>query len=102
MYLKKSFYIIGGWETRSSSEITRLDSTSFTWSSAGHLNYARIGHSVSFVDSKMIVVGGVGNLKTEICELDKSQFICHSQDSSLDKYVYTPLVFIVNDQYKNC
>ena len=87
---------------KSSNNIGRLDSTSWTWSLAGKLETSRYGHSAIFVDSKLVVVGGSGSRATEFCEVHKGHFICEKQPSLLKDYASYPLLFPVSDDYIDC
>ena len=100
-----NYFIIGGQvDGAYSNTIARLDTATWSWSRAGQLKTARVSHVAIWVNSKLVVVGGVDSkysLRTEYCDLVNDEFICTEQESALVDYSY-PLLFAVTDDYGNC
>ena len=103
VFINGNFFIIGGDADRGqSSTIGRLDSATWSWSRAGQFNTARDYFRAIWVNSKLVVVGGRHPKPTEFCELENDEYTCTEQWSRLEYYYDYPLLFAVNDDYKNC
>ena len=104
IYHADNFYYFGGstgvklW----ASSILCLHAASWTWSNVGQLNSACKGHGVIRVKNTFVVIGGLYTQPTEVCVLEKDQFTCEEKISNLDSYAYSPLLFLVIDEYRNC
>ena len=109
IYHEKAFYIFGGSSFDSeypgwvaSSQIGRLDAVTRTWSLAGSLKQAREGHAVAFDGKQFLVIGGVGDLKTENCTPNRNTITCtENQSPGLNNYSYYPELLLVADNYGN-
>ena len=97
-----SHYYFGGAQSGHSKSILRLQSGSWTWSNVGQMNSARYGHAVTLVNGTFMVVGGLGNIKNEACLLNNDDFNCTELSSSLNSYVFYPILFSVTDNYAIC
>ena len=98
-----NFYYFGGRDNNGARDsILRLNASTWTWSNVGKLNSARLGHSVILVENKFMVIGGLGTQPNEACVLNDGQLSCTEQSTSLTNYVFTPLLFLVNNSYGNC
>ena len=110
VFLFDSFYIVGGKESGKlrSSLIARLDATSWKWSKAGKMSYARVNHSVAWINSKLVIIGGYQY--SEVCELQERSFTCKvkigietgSDQAGKVKYLKLPLIFVVDNDYSAC
>ena len=101
----ENFYYFGGYDQvvdKSLSSILALNAASWTWSNIGQLNSARHAHGVTSVNNMFIVIGGLGTQPNEACSLRNDEFICREKNSSLYRYAWSPLLFLVNDNYENC
>ena len=49
-----------------------------------------------------MIVGGHETDKNQACNLDNGTFNCFEFASNLTLYAYTPILFLVDDNYKNC
>ena len=58
------------------------------------------------LENEFMVIGGVGRglltLPNEACILNDGVFTCEKKSSSLTKYVATPFLFLVSDDYGDC
>ena len=104
VFINGNFFIIAGHSERGYlNTIARLDSATWSWSRAGQLNTARDRHGAIWVNSELVVVGGLwDNRPTEFCDLANEKFTCTSQESTLSDYSDYPLLFAVTDDYGNC
>ena len=103
LYAAGDFYYFGGNADNNFRSILCLNSTTWTWSTIGHLNKAREGHGVILIEQTFMIIGGEGNYTTEACLLKNGNFTCEETDSTLTNYYRTPLLFPVNDKYTdNC
>ena len=93
-----NFYYFGGW----GSGILRLDAATWTWSSVGQLNYGRYANGAILIDNTVMVIGGVDTKPNEACLFNNGQVTCEEKTSSLDNYQYTPLLFLVSDDFELC
>ena len=69
------------------------------WTQAGELKEARYGHNVIYDGTHLLVVGGYGNLQTEICSIESNMVNCTSQSPELTEYAYYPELFLVTDSF---
>ena len=72
-----------------------------TWSLAGSLKQGRYGHGVIFDGVQFLVIGGAGNMKTEVCSLNGKTITCTLQENGLIDYAYYPELFLVDNSYGN-
>ena len=93
-----NYYYFGG---VSSSRIICLNGTSWTWSSPGQLNSSRSGHGAISVGNIFMVVGGWSTEKNEACILENEKITCNELSTSLSNY-HTPILFLVDENYRNC
>ena len=94
------------------TKIARLDMKTTTWSIIGELNSPRLAHSVIYNGKEFLVVGGKDRhgtnnenrkKKTERCNLHKGQMICVELGSTLENYIYYPILVTVDSNFtKNC
>ena len=100
IFIDQNFYVIGGHADGIAFDlIGRLDAKTRTWSIAGKLAARRDGHNAIFHDSKLIVVGGWGEIETETCTLSNYEFLCYKTKLILDTYVYYPELYQVPDDF---
>ena len=97
-----SHYYFGGTSAGFLSSILRLQSGSWKWSDAGKMKSARSGHAVILVEGKIMVFGGFDYKKNEACIQNNGKFICEYLSSSLNNYVFYPILFSVTDNYAIC
>ena len=113
VYHRNYFYIFGGRNAHygfATTKIARLDTHTKTWSIVGELNNPRLGHSVIFNGQVFFVVGGKSHLtqetepmKTEQCTLASGKMSCIELESTLNNYVYYPVLLTVDNKFiKNC
>ena len=116
IYHEKAFYFFGGGSNIDGNialtKIARLDMKTTTWSVVGELKSPRVAHSVIYNGKVFLVVGGknrhgTNNVntkkKTERCNLHKGQMICVELGSTLENYVYYPILVTVDSNFtKNC
>ena len=95
-------YFFGGNTGSNLKSILRLSGSSWTWSNVGQLNEARHGLGVILVKNTFMVVGGWGTYKNEACLLNDEQFTCTQQATGLADKAWTPLMYLVSDNYGNC
>ena len=102
IYHSNAFYIFGG--SYNPNNIARLDEVTQTWSLAGKLKSSRSGHGVIFDGSNFLVIGGVGDQKTENCVLEGTVMTCIEQESpALHNYNVYPALFLTDNNYgDNC
>ena len=62
----------------------------------------REAHQVILVGDRFMIIGGMGTKNNEACFLNNGQFNCTEFSSSLKNYAYYPILYLVNDNYKNC
>ena len=98
-----NFYYFGGLgDTGDLNSILRLNAATWAWSTVGQLNSARRGHGVMMVGNTFMVIGGVEIQPTETCNLNNGQFTCEEKNTRLNRYYYTPSVFLVSDDFELC
>ena len=99
-----NFYYFGGYDEADLNSILRLNAARWKWAFVGKLKSARNGHGVILIDDTFMIIGGQGNFSNEACFLEfNGKFTCEEKVSSLDDYYFTPLMVLVNDDYKdNC
>ena len=99
-----SHYYFGGYDGGDLNSILRLQSGSWKWSNVGQMKsyMHRLGHAVILVSKTFMVVGGDGTQKNEACLLNNGQFSCTELSSSLDSYIYYPILLSVADNFGNC
>ena len=98
-----NFYYFGGYGgTGLLSSILRLNAASWTWSNVGQMSSPRVGHAVTLVENKFMLIGGSGIQPNEARTLDNDKFTCEEKPSSLTNYGWRPLLYVVNDSYGNC
>ena len=102
-----SHYYFGGWSNQDTTELSyilALQEKTWTWSNLGLMKTTRHAHSVILVDQKfMLLGGGRGGIKNnEACILNNGEFSCTEFSSSLDHYVYYPILYLVDENYKSC
>ena len=105
------FHFFGGEDQMSIDDMRRsktlksiltLNAATWTWTPAGELQSARSDHGVILVGSDFMIIGGNGTKPVEAClGIGGSEIICEERDSSLDSHL-SPLLFLVDDNYKNC
>ena len=95
-------YYFSGYNDNGFDSILRLAQNSWTWSTVGQVNLSRWGHGVIMVGDKFMIMGGRGIRKNEECLLTNGEFSCTELSSSLNDYVYTPMLFLVDESYGNC
>ena len=95
-------YFFSGYNDNGVDSILRLAQNSWTWSTVGQVNLSRWGHGVIMVGDKFMIMGGRGIRKNEECLLSNGEFSCTELSSSLNDYVYTPMLFLVDESYGNC
>ena len=110
VFLFDSFYIVGGKESGKdkNSLIARLDAASWKWLKAGKMAVARVDYSVTWVNSKLAIIGG--HKYSEVCELQERSFTCKvkigietgSDQAGKVKYLKLPLIFVVDNDYNAC
>ena len=66
------------------------------------MNSARQGHGVILVGEKIIVVGGQGTIKNEECMFKNGKFSCTEVNADFYNYDFYPMMYLVDDNYKNC
>ena len=96
-----SYYFFGGYTSNASSDnkIARFDITTKSWSKVGEMVIGRHAHSVIYLQSSFLVVGGQGlNDKSEKCTLSNGQMSCSVQNPQLNNYDYSEL-FLVSPDY---
>ena len=101
-YAGNFYYFGGNGDTRQLSSIFRLNAASWNWLNVGQMNSPRLGHAVTLVDNKFMLIGGAGVKANEACILDNDEFICEEKSSTLTNYALTPLLYVVNDGYETC
>ena len=102
VYHNGSFYIFGGIKVQYNDEkqIARLDELTHQWFVAGSMERGRRGHSVIYQDSVFLVVGGLGNYRTETCAFDGMNMTCTLLDTPLlNDYVFTPALLPIDDNF---
>ena len=101
VYHTNAFYVFGGYvDDYSSNTISRLDASTFTWTKAGELKYARDSHGAIFNGERIIVAGGYDYYKTESCSVDENGVVnCTEQAPTLDEYAYYPEMYLVDDAF---
>ena len=99
-----NFYYFGGFDSGKGLQksILRLNADSWTWSNVGQLNSIRDGHGVTLIDNTFMVIGGMSSQPNEACFLNDGEFSCEQKSSSLLDYAFTPILFIVSDDYEIC
>ena len=109
VYDAGNFYYFGGHDTgvglpygTELDSILRLNAATWTWSEVGKLNSIRRGHQVVVVDNTFMVLGGGDIRHNEACTLNNDEFTCEEKTSKLNYYGHTPLVVLVDDDYRNC
>ena len=85
-----------------STQITALNSASWTWSLAGELKVGRVRHSVIKVGNRFMVVGGWHDTENESCILTNGTFSCELHGTSLFRYHAYAILFLVDEEYENC
>ena len=102
VYHEQAYYIFGGYGSGSNvANIGRLNELRRTWSLAGSLNQARQGHGVIFDGEQFVVIGGMGNFKTENCVVSGETVTCTQHGPGLTDYQYYPELALVDDSYGN-
>ena len=82
--------------------IIALQEKTWTWSDIGKINTPRMGHAVILIGERLMVVGGWSDKKNEACVLKNGKFNCTELTSSLFRYQYTPILFLVDNDFDNC
>ena len=111
--MEENFYTIGGqvggpsYEPLTIPTIARLNTVNWSWSIAGILKKARAGHAAIWINSRLIVVGGVDNnpfdeMPSEACELKHGRFTCTVQYAYMMGYIDYPLLFAVGSDKIKC
>ena len=105
VFVNNAFYVFGGIATNfdnslaaiRSTSIGRFDTATRKWSVAGSINTGRFQANTIFDGSSVLVVGGEGLMKTEVCKLDETGifFTCIEQDPILQDYKFYPELFLV-------
>ena len=98
------FYIIGGFAPGSSVEVGVQDAPIATfdgsvWSSLGLLNSPRSSHNAIWLENRLIVVGGQGDLMTESCTIANNLTTCTDIAPILIQYRKYPELFIVDSNF---
>ena len=97
-----AFYVLGGYDLSRQGNlkaIGRLDNNN-SWSRAGNLVTARMGHGAVFIDGFFLVVGGYNdNFQTEKCELHQGTVSCTSQAPLLSGYERYPELFLISETF---
>ena len=99
VYFDHGFFFFGGWDNASLDIIARLDSQTYVWAKVGKLNTPRHMHNVATVENELLVIGGLGTMKSERCNYVDAQMICTEQWPELTGYYDYPELFMVNEDY---
>ena len=100
VHIEGGFYLIAGYTENSSyKQIARLDAVTMQWSDAGKLATNRFWHNAIYDGVSLLVVGGDGIYKTEVCSLSNETFTCVEQNPELTNYDGYPELFLVEDEY---
>ena len=102
--IEEVFHIIGGFAPGSGmqSGVQNAPVATFdgiVWTSLGLLNSARSSHNVIWLENRIIVVGGQGDLMTESCTIANNQTTCTDIGPSLKQYRKYPELFIVDSNF---
>ena len=101
VFINDAFYVFGG-TGRSAADgssdsnlISRFDITTRKWSLAGNTVGFRTYANTIFDGSSVLVIGGGGLWKTDVCQLDETGFFftCTEQEPTLQNYF--PALFLV-------
>ena len=95
VFVGNSFYLVGGQRDHLSaswagSTIGRMDTQTWKWTRAGDLVRSRTRHNAIVDGSRILVVGGYGNLNTETCQVSNGEVSCQEQEPKLDDYYSWP------------
>ena len=69
------------------------------WTDAGTLVTGRWHHNAIYDGESLIVVGGRGTKKTEVCNLSNGIFFCVEQNPELEYYYVYPELFLVAENF---
>ena len=69
------------------------------WTKIGDLLYSRHGFGVIDIDTKILVIGGQGDMRTEICVLKNETIECKSREPTLYDFVWYPAMMSVSSEF---
>ena len=98
VFIDGGFYVVGGYPS-SKTQIARLDASTMIWTDAGALVTGRFYHNAIYDGASLIVVGGDGTKKTEVCNLSNGIFSCVEQNPELSEYYGYPELFLVAENF---
>ena len=84
------------------NSIIGLEESSWSWSIVGHLTSKRRRHEAILVGERFMIIGGFKTFKHEACLLNDGIFSCTELSSNLTGYANWPVLFPVEENYKNC
>ena len=96
------YYFGGRGQFDGLKSVCRLQEKTWNWSKLGQLNSVRKDHSVISVEEKFIVIGGHSSPYAEECLLDNGEFRCTELQAWFFNYYISPILFLVDENYKNC
>ena len=73
------------------------------WKPMGKLLNYRYGFGLIEVDKKFLVMGGEGDMQTEVCEIKGETVACTSREPTLTQFRYYPEMMVVSSDFvDNC
>ena len=103
IFYGSNHYFFGGYSAGNElSSILALQKKYWTWSNVGKMKTTRAYHEVILIGNRFMLIGGDYIKKNEACQLFYHQFNCTEFSSSLQDYFSFPILYLVDDDYRDC
>ena len=85
----------------STDVVAKFNPSSNQWTKMGNLQYNRHGFGIIDINKKLLVMGGQGNMPTEVCKVKNETIVCTSREPNMNEFRYTPEMMKVTSDYAN-
>ena len=101
---KDGFILFGGYAdkiSQSSSNVAKFDPKENKWTTLTNLQFARYSFGIIEIEKKFIVLGGVGTIRSEICQFTGKGLECKIREPTLTSFQEYPVMMKIDPDFTN-
>ena len=94
--------VLGGYNEKLNVTITtvaKFNPTKNIWTKLGNLQFSRHGFGAIETQKQLLIMGGEGKKRTEICVITGEKVKCKSREPTLNDFLYYPAMMVIETEY---
>ena len=96
------FIIFGGFDEKlnvTMTTVAKFNPTKNIWTKLGNLQFSRHGFGAIETQKQLLIMGGEGKKRTEICVITGEKVKCKSREPTLSNFLYYPAMMVIETEY---